>query len=209
MSGETDTSEESWRLQAELTGTEPEHALAGLIGRLRGPEVVRDSEHAVARDVLITHDGGMLFAYAFTRESLQQARGAIEGVLREHGYAATMRVSHWDGSVDQWLQVDPPLTGLTRAAQEQTLSDEKAVETRTLVASSGRSVRAEFEQIMTSAADRLGLECQILEHPHTLTEQVAFTVTGPRRKIDEFAADLRAEGVASMRTERAVMLSPL
>jgi hypothetical protein len=209
MSGDTDTSEQSWRLRAQLTGAEPEHALRGLIGRLRGPEVVLDSEHAVARDVLITHDGSMLFAYAFTRESLQEARTAIEGVLLQDGYTATMSVSHWDGSVDEWLQVDPPLTGVARATQEQTLRDEKAVETRTLVASSGRAVRSQFEQIMTAAADRLGLECQILEHPHALTEQVAFTVTGPRHKIDEFAADLRAEGVASMRAERAVILSPL
>jgi hypothetical protein len=38
---------------------------------------------------------------------------------------------------------------------------------------------------------------------------VAFSVTGPRRKIDEFAEGLRAEELATMRTERGVMLSPL
>jgi hypothetical protein len=38
---------------------------------------------------------------------------------------------------------------------------------------------------------------------------VAFTVTGPRRKLDEFAEGLRAEELATMRAERTVMLSPL
>jgi hypothetical protein len=45
--------------------------------------------------------------------------------------------------------------------------------------------------------------------PHLLTTQVAFTVTGPKRKVDEFAQGLRAEELATMPTERAVMLSPL
>ena len=39
--------------------------------------------------------------------------------------------------------------------------------------------------------------------------QVCFTVTGPKRKIDEFADGLRGEQRATIRTERAVMASPL
>jgi hypothetical protein len=53
------------------------------------------------------------------------------------------------------------------------------------------------------------LECAIIEHPHLLTTQVAFTVTGPKRKIDEFSRGLTAEEWATIRTERTVMLSPL
>jgi hypothetical protein len=62
---------------------------------------------------------------------------------------------------------------------------------------------------MRSYADQLGLQCEVVEHPHLLTTQVAFTVTGPRRRIDEFAAALRGEEVATMRAEREVILSPL
>ena len=62
---------------------------------------------------------------------------------------------------------------------------------------------------MLDWASTLGLQCEIIEHPHLLTTQVAFSVTGPRRKIDEFAEGLRAEEVATMRAEREVMLSPL
>jgi hypothetical protein len=42
-----------------------------------------------------------------------------------------------------------------------------------------------------------------------LSTQVAITVTGPKRKIDEFVKGLAAEGTSMMRTETAVMLSPL
>jgi hypothetical protein len=78
-----------------------------------------------------------------------------------------------------------------------------------MVASAGGMVREEFEQTMLDWAARLGLRCSIVEHPHMLSTQVAFTVTGSRRKIDEFAAGLTAEGRAMIRTETAVMLSPL
>jgi len=65
------------------------------------------------------------------------------------------------------------------------------------------------ERLTIGATRRLGLECKLVEHPHLLTTQVAFTVTGHKRKIDEFAQGLKAEELATMRTERAVMLSPL
>ena len=52
---------------------------------------------------------------------------------------------------------------------------------------------------MEAWASKLGLRCEIIEHPHMLTTQVAFTVTGPRRRIDEFAEGLRDEEVATLR----------
>jgi hypothetical protein len=75
--------------------------------------------------------------------------------------------------------------------------------------SRGKMVRAEVEQTMREWADKLGLQCEIIEHPHLLTAQLAFTVTGRRRKVDEFASGLRAEELATMRAEQNVMLSPL
>jgi hypothetical protein len=49
----------------------------------------------------------------------------------------------------------------------------------------------------------------VIEHPHLLRTQAAFTLTGPKRKVDELAEGLRAEELATMRAERAVMMSPL
>jgi hypothetical protein len=62
---------------------------------------------------------------------------------------------------------------------------------------------------MVEWADKLDLKCEVIEHPHLLTTQVAFSVTGPKRRVNEFAEGLRAEELATMRTERAVMMSPL
>jgi hypothetical protein len=78
-----------------------------------------------------------------------------------------------------------------------------------MVASAGKEIRAEFEQSMVKWAQELGLSYEVIEHPHMLTTQVAFTLTGPKRKIDEFAQGLKTEEIATMRTERAVMMSPL
>ncbi len=200
---------QDWRMLAELDVAEPGGALHTIVGRLRGPDVVKEIEATVPHDVVITHDGRRLFAYAADEATLTAARRAIEALLEREGIAATVRVSHWDGELEQWLQIDPPPSAGQRSATDAARRDGEAIDTRTLVASSGKLVRAEFEQTMRDWADRLGLECEIIEHPHLLSTQVAFDVTGPRHKLDEFARGLKAEEWATIRTERTVMLSPL
>ena len=201
--------DQDWRLEAELDVGNSRRAVDQLIARLRGPDAVADAEAAVPEDVVITHDGRLLFAYASTEPDLASARRAIEGALQSQGVEATIRVSHWDDELDDWRQTDPPLSDEQRRAEEAVERDGEVVETRTMVASAGKWVRASFEQSMRDWAAKLGLECTILEHPHLLTTQVGFTVTGPRRKIDEFARALKAEGAVTIRAEGTVMLSPL
>jgi hypothetical protein len=201
--------DQDWRLKAELDLPQTRGVLDHLIGGLRGPNVVKEVGTAVPHDVVITHDGKLLFAYAATEETLSAARAAIEGVLRRDGITASICVSHFDEQLDQWRQTDPALAGAERRSDEAAERDGEALETRTMVASAGKLIRASFDQTMLDWAEKLGLQCTIIEHPHLLTSQVAFTVTGPKRKIDEFAQGLRAEQVATMRAERAVMLSPL
>jgi hypothetical protein len=87
--------------------------------------------------------------------------------------------------------------------------DAEAVETRTLVASVGKMIRVGFEQSLVEWASELGVQCSVIEHPHLLTTQVGFTVTGPKRKLDEFSEGLKAEEWVTIRTESRVMLSPL
>jgi hypothetical protein len=201
--------DQDWRVKAELDSNVDRGALDHLIGRTRGPDVVGEVGASVPHDVVITHDGKLLFAYAAAQASLTSARRAIETVLRSDGIGATISVSHWDRRFDKWLQVDPPLTGEAKSTEEAAERDAEKVESRTMVASAGKLIRVEIEQTMSEAADKLGLVLELHEHPHLLTSQVAFTVTGSRRKIDEFADDLRAVELATLRTERAVMLSPL
>ena len=87
------------------------------------------------------------------------------------------------------------------------MRDADAVETRTVVASAGKLVRAEFEQSLREWATRLGVECEVVEHPHLLLTQVAFTVTGPKRKVDEFVHGVTAEEIMSIRLDGHLMLS--
>jgi hypothetical protein len=201
--------DQDWRLRAELDTAIERGALDRLIGRTRGPDVLSEVGRAVPHDVVITHDGRLLFAYAASEPALAAARKAIEAVLRQDGAAATISVSNWDRELDRWRQTDPPATPELQRSEQAAEQDAKTVEARTLVASSGKMVRAEFEQSMRDWAKTLGLEFEVIEHPHMLTTQVAFTVTGPRGRIEEFAQGLRAEELATLRTERMVMLSPL
>jgi hypothetical protein len=210
--------DQNWRLKAKfdagdahsmLDAEDRRSKLDRILGRVREPELVREVGKAVPHDVAITHDGNLLFAYAASEASFSTARRAIEAVLRNDGMKADLLVSHWDERYDEWLQVDPPLTGKAKRRQEAIERADEHVESRTMIASTGKEIRGEVEQTMREWADKLGLRCEVIEHPHLLTTQVAFTVTGPKRKIDEFAEGLRAEELATMRTERAVMVSPL
>ncbi len=203
------TTEQDWRLEAELEVADTRGALHDLVGRLRGPDLVKEIEATVPHDVVITHDGKLLFAYAADQATLSAARTAIEGVLWRDGIKASVRVSHWNDELDEWHQTNPPATAQEKQIEDAAKRDADAIETRTMVASSGKLIRAEFEQSMHEWADRLGLECKIIEHPHLLTTQVAFTVTGPKRKIDEFSQGLKAEERATIRAETVVMMSPL
>ncbi len=62
---------------------------------------------------------------------------------------------------------------------------------------------------MLNSAGELGVECMIVEHPHLLTTQIGFTVTGPKRKVEEFARGLAAQERATFLADTVVMLSPL
>ena len=188
---------------------EKRRVLDALIGRARSPDPVKDAAAAVADDVVLTHDGNILFAYAPTRPAIDAARSAIEAALRVDGVAATVYVSQWDDGVDEWVQVEPPLEGKAALAAEARRRGAEEHESRTLVAVVGKLIRAELEQTMSDGAEKLGLKCEIHEHPHLLSSQVAFTVSGPRHKLDEFAQDLRAEEILTMRAEGVLMASPL
>lgn len=197
--------DQDWRLKADLDVENKAGALSHLLRSIRSGEVGAE----VPDDVAITHDDNLLFAYAASKAAMTTTRAVIEAVVRRDGVKAIINVSHWDEDLDEWVQVDPPLTGTAERSQQAAVRDAEKSESRTMVASTGKLIRAEVEQTMREWADKLNLQCEIVEHPHLLTTQVAFTVTGPRRKVDEFAAGLKAEELATLRTERAVMLSPL
>jgi hypothetical protein len=194
--------QQDWRLKVQLVASVDATTTGGvldhLLGRLRGNpggghNLVHELGDAVPHDVVLTHDGKLLFAYAADQAALTATRRAIEGVLACENIQANIFVSHWDEELDTWRQTDPPPSTVEVEKEAATIRDEETVETRTLVASSGKMIRAEFEQSMLAYAEQLGTQCTILEHPHLLTTQIGFTVTGAKRKLDEFSEGLKAE----------------
>jgi len=192
-----------WRLSGELQADGDHRVLHSFVERMRDESALREARAELGEEVVVTHDGSRLFAYASGRAAIERARTAIEAVLARDGLRADLLLTHFSTDLDEWVDPDapPPPAGSAPASGQPS--------SRTLVALVGRMIREEFEQSMRTWADQLGLRCEIVEHPHLLSSQVAFTVTGPLRKLDEFAAGLSAAEHATIRTEREVMLSPL
>jgi hypothetical protein len=172
--------QQDWRLQVEVDAAPELHA------QLHGGE-------PLAPGVVLSYDADTLFAYAPTRDALDTARQAIGARL--DGRPARFVISRWDdtlGDVGDWLSVDPPEPAAEVARERAEHEAAERVETRTVVVTSGRFVRSWFEGTVTDEAREQGVELEIVEHPHLLTTQVAFTLTGPTRKVDGVVADIRA-----------------
>ena len=195
------TQDQSWRLRAQLQSG----ALDDVVAHVRRNEHSDEADEPLPEDVVVTHDGSTLWAYAASEASIRSARKDVEALP----HLATIVISHWDDQLDGWVQVDPPLSEQAKRQEEARERDEEKNETRTMVASAGKMVRSEMEQAMRECARALHVDLSITEHPHLLTCQVLFEVAGPRHKLDEFAESLKAFEMATMRTEGAVMLSPL
>lgn len=201
--------QQDWRLEARLAGERQQGALDRLIGRARGgDELAEQLDAAVSDDVVVSHDGDRVFAYAGDEAGVRAARGAIDAALRGDELTATFAISRWDHELDDWRQVDPPPDAAVEGAYERVREQADRVVTRTMVVSAGKLARDILEQTMRAAAAELGLECEVVEHPHLLSVQVAFTVTGAQRKVDEFRAALAAEGAATVRAD-SIVLNPL
>jgi hypothetical protein len=205
--------DQDWRLRAELANP------AILHERLRSAQhYEHELEPLVSDAVVLSYDNETLFAYASTQGEIVRARAAIAHQLASDGLSATLVVSHWDtglGELGDWHQVDPPLDadGAGREAQEReehTLDEARGerVETRTVAITSGKMVRNWFETTVAEEARDAGVELSIVEHPHLLTTQIAFTLTGPTAKVDAVIDDLRDRAGRATRLE-AAYLTPL
>jgi hypothetical protein len=197
---------QDWRLRADLADP------AGLHARLRDAKHFEvELKPLISEDVGLSYDESTLFAYANTREAIDETRRAIEHQLASDGLSATVRIDHWDdalGDVGDWDQVDPPPDGAGRAREAGEREEhrvheagEAVVETRTVAITSGRMVRNWFEKTVADEARELGVELSIVEHPHLLTTQIAFTLTGPTGMVDTVVEDLAQRAGAVTRLE--------
>jgi hypothetical protein len=202
--------DQDWRLRADLADP------AGLQARLRD---ARHFEHElkplVGEDIVLSYDDDTLFAYANTQEAINETRRAIEHQLASDGLSTALQIAHWDEDLGAWHQVDPPLDESGLAGESRERDEHRAaadgdarVETRTVAITSGRMVRKWFETTVADEARALGVGLSIVEHPHLLTTQIAFTLTGPSDKVDAVIADLRDRAGAATRLETGY-LTPL
>jgi len=94
--------DEDWRLEAELDSEQQTGVLDRILGAARGGDgqAAEDVRAALGNEVVVTHDGRRLFAYAPSEVVLQDARAKIEQVLQRDGLQARIRASHWDEDMD-------------------------------------------------------------------------------------------------------------
>jgi hypothetical protein len=192
--------DQDWRLELRLERADHSRLDRVLASTGRGEgRPAEDAQAAVGDDVAVTHDGARIFAYANSEASIRAARQAINAALEADGIAAEDRISHWEE--DEWAQVDPPLAGAAAAEHQRARAVGEQVETRTLVCRAGIEVERGVEDAMTRWAEHLELEYQVVEHRHLLSSQLAFTVHGPRVKIEDFRRALVEEGAATIRAD--------
>jgi hypothetical protein len=199
--------DQDWRLQLDLDdSTEAEVVLH----KVRVDPHAED-HHApslLGDDVVVTHDNGRIFVYAASKGSLDAARVVLASALPDSHGRACVRASHWDEQLRIWRQIEPPLTyeeeqAMTTAVEaevERRVANEPS-ESRTVMAVTGRLIRKQFERQMIGYAQGIGLECEVVEHPHLLSTQIAFTVTGAHNDVAAFARYLKSEAQASSRID--------
>ncbi|MGH2850670.1 MAG: hypothetical protein ACRDLP_08645 [Solirubrobacteraceae bacterium] len=194
-----------WRLRVDIGDPSRLHALLRDARR-----VEHDAEAAIPDDVVLDRDDETLFAYAMTRAAIDETRRAIERVLADDGVDASVTLSHWNAPTSDWRQVDPPPDATEREHEAQEDRENAAAEqrderivTRTVAETAGKLVRNFFETTVADEARARGVTLSIVEHPHLLTTQIAFTLTGPAGAVDDVIADLQARAGGITRIESA------
>lgn len=181
------TDSQEWRLKAELHGSDE---IDDVLDRLRGREQVLGTTvgGALPAGVDLTHSGSTLFVYAATRSTVDSARSAIESLLRTTEGRADIHISRWDTDVEDWRQVEPPLTGEARKLDEARVQAAQRPETRTLTFVVGPRERLAFVASATDFAREAELACDVAEARRWRRTCLTFTVSGPASKVDAFAA---------------------
>lgn len=199
--------DQDWRLQIDLD----DPTEAGIVLHKVRVDPHAEDHHApslLGDDVVVTHDDGRIFVYAATKDSLDAARGVLESVLPGSHGSACVRASRWEEQLRIWRQIEPPLTPEEEQAMSTAVEVEaerraanEPSESRTVMAVTGRLIRKQFERQMVGYAQSVGLECEVVEHPHLLFTQIVFTVTGAHNDVAAFAHYLKSEAQASSRID--------
>jgi hypothetical protein len=176
--------DQDWRLRVDIDDPSALHE------RLRGARhFERELDPLIADDVVLSHDDDTVFAYAKTSASIEEVRRAVERQLAQDGLTAEAQVAHWDDASETWLGPgEAPPQRATAPAEGAGTSEPPAddpIITRTYAETSGKLVRNYFENVVAEEAKSRGVKLSIVEHPHLLTTQLAFTLTGPASAVKD------------------------
>jgi len=186
------TDHSDWRLSATVPGIAAD-PLGRLVSHLRrrADEELDEIKGAAGADIVVTHDGTTLFAYGATRDVLESAASVISEVLADHGQQVEIFEARWDETRETWAPVDGSLPNPRKTeVVDRGGAGATARVTRTFVVSAGKFIDREFEAGIEQDAKRRGLTCTVIEHPHLLTTQLAFTVAGPRLEVKRLHKDM-------------------
>ncbi len=114
-----DPDERDWRLTGEVRAADGGY-LHGLMGRRREAHAAGDAADAVGPEVVVTHEGERLFAYAATRAAIDDARAKLEQALAQDGLAVTLTLAVWSEDLEEWIDPDAPPPARPAAAGEET-----------------------------------------------------------------------------------------
>src|SRR5579871_582567 len=169
--------DQDWRLRVEIGEPSALHA------RLRSANhFERELDPLIPDDVVLSNDDDTVWAYARTRDEIDEVRRAVEHQLAADGLTAQLEVTHWDDAAGAWLAPgEAPAPGAPAEAEDP-------IVTRTFVESSGRMVRNFYENEVAEEARSRGVTLSIVEHPHLLRTQLAFTLTGPASAVNAVIA---------------------
>jgi len=195
--------DQDWRLRVDIDDPAALHA------RLRGARhFERELDPLIADDVVMSHDDDTVFAYANTSASIEEVRRAVAHQLAQDGLTAEIHVAHWDDASEAWLapgEAPPPPHAIGPGGDGGT--PEPAVEdpivTRTYAETSGKIVRNYFENVVAGEAQSRGVKLSIVEHPHLLTTQLAFNLTGPSSAVDAVIHAIQSDANNVTRFESA------
>lgn len=197
------SAEKDWRLRIDLQ--EPVD-LDGLVTRARNSAGESMHRSTLSDDIVLTHDGSTVFAYAPNENVIRDARDAIQSAIGGQR-TATVRVSHWEPSRRQWHQTDPPLTyeeddgvaAAARASDDRTETADEATETRPVVCVIGKLIRKSFEAQMLAAAQNLRVEMRHRRAPPSALDTGRLQRDRPNKCVGQ---------VCHLSQERSKVLDP-
>ncbi len=104
---------DEWRLQIDV---DDDGHLASLVERLDAQELEDDLSDAFADRVILSREGGRIFAYTETRGHAEAVRERVVRLDEEHGWSAATELRHWHPVAESWEEPDVPLPASDAAA---------------------------------------------------------------------------------------------